>query len=84
MALEALVHQPVQQGAAVVAEGGAGVAVGPELVGPAQHRVQWYRVERARPGQGVSRVVTLRPAVHTRAVERHKLHSTPFIAYFYF
>ena len=34
MALEALVHQPVQQGAAVVAEGGAGVAVGPELVKP--------------------------------------------------
>ena len=34
MALEALVHQPVQQGAAVVAEGGAGVAVSPELVEP--------------------------------------------------
>ena len=34
VALEALVHQPVQQGPTVVAEGGAGVAVGAELVEP--------------------------------------------------
>ena len=32
MALETLVHQAVQQRAAVVTEGGAGVDVGPELV----------------------------------------------------
>ena len=34
MALEALVHQTIQQTATVVTEGGAGVAVGPELVEP--------------------------------------------------
>ena len=34
MALEPLVHQAVQQRPAVVTEGGAGVAVGPELVNP--------------------------------------------------
>ena len=34
MALEALVHQTIQQTATVVTEGGAGVAVGPELVKP--------------------------------------------------
>ena len=34
VALQSLVHQPVQEGAAVVAEGGAGVAVSPELVEP--------------------------------------------------
>ena len=34
MALETLVHQAVQQRPTVVTEGGAGVAVGPELVKP--------------------------------------------------
>ena len=34
MALEPLVHQAVQKRPAVVTEGGAGVAVGPELVKP--------------------------------------------------
>ena len=82
MALEALVHEPVQQGAAVVAKGGAGVAVRPELVGPAQHTMQCYRVEQGRPGEGVSGVVTLRTPVHARAVERHKLHTSVFIAYY--
>ena len=58
MALEALVHEAVQQGAAVVTEGGAGVAVGPELVGPSicgaasllQHQqINLGRSRRVRP-----------------------------------
>ena len=34
MTLEPLVHQAIEQGAAVVTEGGAGVGVGAELVQP--------------------------------------------------
>ena len=38
MALEPLVHQAVQQRPTVVTEGGAGVAVGAELVSPSLTR----------------------------------------------
>ena len=34
MTLEPLVHEAIEQGAAVVTEGGAGVGVGAELVQP--------------------------------------------------
>ena len=78
MALETLVHQAVQQRATVVTEGGAGVAVRPELVDPgisADTAVLQQQQESHLRGTRLVQLayVCVGPPVCSRAVKGYKL-----------
>ena len=77
MALEPLVHQAVQQRPAVVTEGGAGVAVGPELVKPsvctATSVLQQQQQQQTSGGKAGSAYVCVSSPVCTRTVKGYKL-----------